>query len=164
MRRQQEAWSFDSQDLQRFESLLARYLQETRARYVALVDRSGQLLAEAGSSGGIDATSFASLAAADFGASGELARLLGEDDFASLYHQGDGHGMFLVDIGGRAILASLFNEHTTLGLLRLTIRSIVPELVTLLSEAGTRGGGRAVTLEADWLAEAESQIDRLFGA
>lgn len=156
-------WSFETGDLQRLDRLLEAFLRDTRARYAVVVDRSGQLLTAAGHAPGLDGTAFASLAAADFAASNQLAQLLGEDEFAALYHHGDDEGMYLVDVGGRAILAVLCGERSTLGLLRLRSRMIVPHLAALFEEiAGRQGAGRII-LEPGWLAEAESEIDRLFG-
>ncbi|MGH7482887.1 MAG: roadblock/LC7 domain-containing protein [Longimicrobiales bacterium] len=164
MRRQQESWAFEPPDLQRLDSLLTGFLRDTQVRYALVLDREGQVFGTAGDPGGLDVVSFASLAAADFAASGELAHLLGEDDFASLYHQSDHQGMFLVDVSGRAILAALFGQRTTLGLLRLRVRDLVPELMELLDAVRRRGGGESPVLESEWLSEAETQIDRLFGA
>lgn len=164
MTRPQETWAFEPNDLHRLDSLLTAFLGETRVRYVLVLDREGQVFATAGEAGDIDVISFASLAAADFAASAELAHLLGEDDFASLYHQSDRQGMFLVDLAGRAILAAVFGPATTLGLLRLKVRDVVPVLTELLDEVRGRGGGASPVLESEWLSEAEDQIDRLFGA
>lgn len=155
--------SLDSEDLQRLTQLLDGLLGETSARSAFLVDRSGQLLAASGATGGIDHASFASLAAADFAASGRLAELLGEDEFASLYHQGDVGSMVLVDVGGRAILAALFDARTTLGMIRLKTKTVVPELIRLFDAARERERGAPRRhLGSGWAAEASDEIDRLF--
>ena len=89
MRHQEASWSFLPQDLEQLDRLLLTFLDATSARCALLVDRSGQLLTFAGDGLTFDGTTFASLAAADFGASDQLAQLLGENEFKSLYHQGD---------------------------------------------------------------------------
>jgi predicted regulator of Ras-like GTPase activity (Roadblock/LC7/MglB family) len=156
-------WSLESGDLQRLDPLLQDFLRDTRAHYVLLVDRAGRLLSAAGHPEGLDATAFASLAAADFAAGTQLAQLLGETEFSALYHQGDGRGMYLADVAGQGILAAVFGQRSTLGLLRLKARETVPLLAALLDEVAARGGMARVTLGSAWFSDAELEIDRLFG-
>ncbi|HKJ92680.1 MAG TPA: roadblock/LC7 domain-containing protein, partial [Longimicrobiales bacterium] len=107
-------------------------------------------------------TTFASLAAADFAASDQLAGLLGEDEFTSLYHQGEAGSMYLADVAGSAILAAVFDHSTTLGMVRLKTRTVVPEVVELLNELVGRPSQPGQGLDASWLSAAADEIDRLF--
>src|SRR5512146_1656428 len=115
-------WSLQTQDLELLDQALGTYVTESRARCALLVDRTGRSITAAGETGLLDQTTFASLAAADFAASDQLARLLGEQEFAALYHAGPSQSMYLADVGGQAILATLFDGGTTLGLVRLRSR------------------------------------------
>jgi predicted regulator of Ras-like GTPase activity (Roadblock/LC7/MglB family) len=150
-------------ELQRFDELLEGYLRQTRIRCALLVDRAGRLITAVGERGGLDDIAVASLAAADFAASDQLAVLLGEREFSSLYHHGDPRSMYLADVHGRAILASLFDHRTTLGMVRITTKTIVPELGTILDEIARRSpGSEAIHMDAAWVEEVEDEIDRLF--
>ena len=165
MKRHDASWSFLPQDLEQLDRLLLSFLDATSARVALLVDRSGQLLTFAGDGLTFDGTAFASLAAADFAASDQLAQLLGEDEFKSLYHQGDKDSMYLVDIDGRAVLAALFDGGTTLGLVRLTTRNLLPEIETLFQTVSARGAhapDQPQYFDSGWLSEAEGEIDKLF--
>src|SRR5690606_15259510 len=102
-------------DVERVETRLRSFLDETRSRAALLVDRAGHLIAAVGDVG-FDTTGFASLAAADFAASSQLARLLGEEEFASMYHRGATGSMLMADVAGRALMAVLFDDRTTLGM------------------------------------------------
>ena len=154
---------FGPQDVEQLDRLMSGFLGETHARCVLLVDRSGRLLTAAGDIGNLDQITFASLVAGDFAASDQLAALLGEAEFSSLYHQGEGRAMYLADVGGWAILAALFDGRTTLGMVRLKSKAVVPRFATLFAELAARGPERPTAeLQNDWVAEAESQIDRLF--
>lgn len=150
-------------DLQRLNQLLNLFVGEAGARCTLLVDRTGRLVTAAGSVTGFDQTTFASLAAADFEASDQLAMLLGEQEFSALYHQGEQGSMYLTDIAGEAILAAIFDHHTTLGMVRLKTRSIVPRVVSLFGEITDRPESERPALEAGWLEDASDEIDRLFG-
>ena len=154
---------FSAEDVRRLEELLASFVGETQAKCAVLVDRSGRLLTTAGETSGLDRVTFASLVAGDFAASDQLASLLGESEFSSLYHQGEGRSMYLADISGWAILAALFDGRTTLGMVRLRSKAVVPKFASVFAEMAARGpAAPSAAFEQGWAAEAESEIDRLF--
>jgi len=155
--------SIGTDDLDQIESLLSRYLKDTNALCTSIVDRTGRLLATVGDSGGVDQIAFASLAAADFGASDQLAMLLGEQEFSSLYHHGDRQSMYLADVDGWAILAALFDRKTTLGMIRIKTKGAVARLGRIFRDLAESGPtGSVIQMEVGWAADAESEIDRLF--
>jgi predicted regulator of Ras-like GTPase activity (Roadblock/LC7/MglB family) len=163
MTRAESIASIGTDDLAQIETLLKRYLQETSARCAIVIDRTGRMLAVAGDTGGIDQTAFASLAAADFAASDQLAVLLGEREFASLYHHGERQSMYLADADGWAILAALFDRRTTLGMVRIKTKGVVARLGRVFRDIAESGpSGSVVSMEVGWADDAESEIDRLF--
>jgi predicted regulator of Ras-like GTPase activity (Roadblock/LC7/MglB family) len=119
------SWSFTEDDYNAITRSLQRFLYDSNARCTLLVDRSGQLIATVGERPNFDATAFATLTAADFSANNELAKLLGETDFNTLFHQGERESMLLADVARRIILVVLFDNRTTLGLVRLKMRQTV---------------------------------------
>jgi predicted regulator of Ras-like GTPase activity (Roadblock/LC7/MglB family) len=155
------SWFFEEADRRRLADLLNTYLTETGNRCAMVLDREGQLLTSVGDVSGLDGIAFASLAAADFAASGELARQFGETEFNSLYHEGDGGSLYLHDLGGRAILAAVFDDRTTLGMVRLGSRSLVPQLAAVFEQLSTRREPSQV-LDGSWAVQAADEIDRLF--
>ncbi|HEX6940735.1 MAG TPA: roadblock/LC7 domain-containing protein [Longimicrobiales bacterium] len=154
--------SLGREELGRLESLLLGFIEAAGARCAVLMDRTGRLLTMTGRTEGIDGVAFASLAAADFAASDQLARLMGEDECTSLLHQGHSRSMFLTDVDGDAVLATVFDDDTTLGLVRLKARELAPELAALIAAAAQRAPEPGQSLTADWAAAAASEIDRLF--
>ena len=105
------------------QAILSGFLAESNARTALIVDRTGQLVATVGESPEFDPTAFATLTAADFSANDQLAKLIGENDFNSLFHQGEQESMYLADIARRVILVVLFDNRTTLGLVRLKMQA-----------------------------------------
>jgi predicted regulator of Ras-like GTPase activity (Roadblock/LC7/MglB family) len=155
------SWSFTEDDFGSITRSLQRFLFECNARCAMLVDRSGQLVTTVGERPSFDPTAFATLTAADFSANNELAKLIGESDFNTLFHQGQRESMLLADVAGRVILVVLFDNRTTLGLVRLKMRQAVEELARVFSHVfarGTAGAPAAPKL----LAGAEDEIDKLF--
>ena len=154
------SWTLTPEDEDALRRGMERLLQESSAHSAMLVDRGGQLLVQAGDRPAFDATTFATLTAADFSANDQLARLLGETDFTSLFHQGERESMLVADIAGRAILVVLFDSRTTLGLVRLRLRPAVQDLARVVEAMMARdaqaGAPRPI------LAGADEEIDRLF--
>jgi predicted regulator of Ras-like GTPase activity (Roadblock/LC7/MglB family) len=153
--------SLGPDDFRRIDRLLHSFVVEAGARCALLLDRHGHPLARYGDTDGLDETSFASLAAADFDASDELAGLLGEKEFTSLYHQGRDGSLYLAEIGAIAILAAVFDRRTTLGMVRLKTREVLPRLVAVLEDLKDRPA-REPRLGVDWTDDAVVEIDRLF--
>ncbi len=155
------SWSFTEDDHQAITRSLQQFLHDSNARCALLVDRAGQLVATVGEQPRFDATAFATLTAADFSANDQLARLIGETEFSSLFHQGERDSMYLADVARRVILVVLFDGRTTLGLVRLKTKATVDELARLFQavfERGTAGQPAPPSV----LAGADDEIDKLF--
>jgi predicted regulator of Ras-like GTPase activity (Roadblock/LC7/MglB family) len=156
------SWSLDERDYRKILEHLSALLKESSARCALLVDRAGQLLAHAGDKLSFDPTAFASLTAADFSANDQLAKMIGEPEFASLFHQGEKESMYLADVARRVILVVLFDDRTTVGMVRLKVKQTVADLGKVFDEMFKRapapGAERKGVLEG-----AEDEIDKLFG-
>src|SRR5881227_4116690 len=155
------SWSFTEDDFGAITKSLERFLFDSNARCALLVDRAGQLVATVGEKPKFDPTAFATLTAADFSANDQLAKLIGENDFNSLFHQGERESMYLADIARRVILVVLFDNRTTLGLVRLKMKVTVEELNQLFAVVFQRAKeGRGST--TNLLSGAEDEIDKMF--
>src|SRR5881394_2573986 len=155
------SWSFTEEDFAAITASLQAFLKESNARCALLVDRTGQLVATVGEQPKFDPTTFATLTAADFSANDQLAKLIGENDFNSLFHQGEKESMYLADIARRVILVVLFDNRTTLGLVRLKMRPTILELAQLFEQMFARAAADAGSTP-NVLAGADDEIDKLF--
>jgi predicted regulator of Ras-like GTPase activity (Roadblock/LC7/MglB family) len=155
------SWSFSEAHYRQIQQHLTAFLRESNARCAMLVDRTGQLVTTAGETPPFDPTAFASLTAADFSANDQLARMIGEPDFASLVHQGERESMLLADVAKRVILVVLFDQRATLGLVKLKAKPVVEQLSRVLNDMFNRVG--TAPTEQRVLEGAEDEIDRLFG-
>lgn len=156
------SWSFTEDDFGAIQKSLQKFLNDSNARCALLVDRSGQLVATVGEQPRFDPTAFATLTAADFSANDQLARLIGETEFNSLFHQGEQESMYLADIARRVILVILFDNRTTLGLVRLKVKQTVDELTKLFAQMFQRAQAGEQKAQPKILAGAEDEIDKLF--
>lgn len=154
------SWSFTEDDFGAITQSLQRFLHDSNGRCALLVDRTGQLIATVGEQPTFDPTAFATLTAADFSANDQLAKLIGETDFNSLFHQGEKESMYLADVARRVILVVIFDNRTTLGLVRLKLKPTIDELTQLFQQVFQRDASGQGT--PNLLAGADDEIDKLF--
>ena len=114
-------------------AVLARLRMDSSARVVFLVDKDGQEIAVQGEIGSIDTTSLASLAAGNVAATGGMAQLIGEKEFPTLSHEGERESIH-ISVIGRLLLVVVFDERSTLGLVKLRSRQVSQTLSTMMDE------------------------------
>jgi predicted regulator of Ras-like GTPase activity (Roadblock/LC7/MglB family) len=110
---------------------LNKLLVMTNASAALLIDKAGQLITCSGDTQAWDTTAFAALAGADFAATGQLAGLVGEKEFSTLHHQGERANIYVATIEARVILAVVFDQRTTLGLVRIRVNQAVADLTLM---------------------------------
>jgi len=113
------------------------------AHSVLLIDRSGQLIAHQGNTSEIDILSLSALTAANFGATAEIARILGEEEFTLLFHKGRSENVYFSAVGEHVILVTLFDDQTSLGLIRLQINKIIDDLSVIISSIFEKGRSKS---------------------
>src|SRR3989442_13404316 len=114
-------------------AVLARLRLDAAARLVVLVDKDGQQIAVHGELGDLDTTSLASLAAGNVAATGGMARLIGENEFPTLSHEGERESIH-ISVIGRILLVVVFDERSSLGLVKLRSKQVSHELAAAFSE------------------------------
>ena len=158
-------WAIFEEDYWAINVALEDLLNSSRAQNILLIDRTGQLISQAGEVVEFDLVSFASLCAADFEANYQLAKLIGEKDFITLYHQGARESMYLGKIAHGVVLVVLFDKRTTLGLVRLRVKRTVEELSAIIDGLFDKLEYRHEEydgIDEDFAEEAAAEIDNLF--
>jgi predicted regulator of Ras-like GTPase activity (Roadblock/LC7/MglB family) len=122
----------------RIDAVLRRFLADSSSAAALLIERGGQPLAEAGTAHTLDVGSIGALAAGAFASTAALARLLGESEFSVLFHEGVKESMHVCTVAERAILLVIFDERTTIGMVRLFAREAAASIGVILEETRTR--------------------------
>ncbi len=99
-----------------------KLIRDANALVVFIVDKNGQLIATSGDYEHLDTTSLASLTAGNIAATGGMAKLLKENEFATQFHEGEKQNIHIQIVGQRVILVVIFDERSSLGLVRLRVR------------------------------------------
>lgn len=121
------------QQYHQIKAVLARLRMDASARVVFLVDKDGQEIAVQGEVGNLDTTSLASLAAGNVAATGGMAQLIGEKEFPTLSHEGERESIH-ISVIGRLLLVIVFDERSSLGLVKLRSKQIAQQLAALFEE------------------------------
>jgi predicted regulator of Ras-like GTPase activity (Roadblock/LC7/MglB family) len=125
-------------DAVRIDAILRRFLSDSTCSAALLIDRSGQPLAEAGTARTLDVGSIGALAAAAFSSTAALAQLLGESEFSVLFHEGVKESMHVSTVDEQTILLAMFDERTTIGMVRLFAREARASIGAALEETRKR--------------------------
>jgi predicted regulator of Ras-like GTPase activity (Roadblock/LC7/MglB family) len=120
-------------DLEEINLRFSKVVSSSFAHSVLLIARSGQLITYQGNTLDIDVSALSALTAANFGATAEIARLLGEDEFTLLFHKGKSENVYFTAVGDHVIMVTLFDDKASLGLIRLKINQIIDELSEILT-------------------------------
>ena len=122
------------EDFRKVLAVTQRLVKDANAKGVFVVDRNGQMISEAGEMRGIDTTSLASLTAGSVAATGGLAKIVGEDEFPVHFHQGQRDNLHITLIAGRIILVVIFDDRSSLGLVRLRVKKAGVQLAKIFEE------------------------------
>jgi predicted regulator of Ras-like GTPase activity (Roadblock/LC7/MglB family) len=146
---------------QRMKAVIARLCVECAARVVFLVDRDGQTIAFHGEIGDMDMTSFSSLAAGNVAATSSMAKLIGEDTFPSVVHEGERESIF-ISVINRSLLVVVFDERSTLGLVKIRAKRASYEVAAILEEAVNDSRSFSLSKNSAFADISDDDIDSLF--
>lgn len=119
------------------------------------------MVTKAGTTGDIDLQSVSALIAGSYAATREMARLLGEDEFSVLFHQGKKDSIQLTLVGNRTLLATVFDERTTIGMVRLYAKEASEKLNVIFKDINERAP-RSEDLGDDFAQSAKGALDFFF--
>jgi len=148
------------EEQQQIQSVCDRLHRDSNAIAILVINKDGQEIARAGATETLDVTSLSSLFAGNVAATGGIAKLLAEKEFAGQFHEGEKTSIHLSLVAQRAILVVLFDTRSSLGLVRLRVKKSAEELgrvfETLVKKMAA-GGGTPVLGEIS-----DDDIDNLF--
>ena len=151
------------EEFKHLEESLRRLRQEANGKAVFLIDKNGQQIASAGEIEQFDTTSLASLTAGNVAATDGLAKLIGEREFSVLFHEGQQDHIHISIVGRRAILLVIFDDRSSLGLVRLRVKRGSGDMEKIFETMAKKGEAAELGGEASPFSEiTEEDIDALF--
>jgi predicted regulator of Ras-like GTPase activity (Roadblock/LC7/MglB family) len=157
---------FYTRDVQRIEGELDGFLELSGARSAFLIDKEGHMVTRRGETVKNSLEAISALIAGSFAATREMARLLGEAQFSTLFHQGQRDSIQVTLVGERALFATVFDGRTNLGLVRYYATETAGKLGEILNEMLARSATEAAPpgdqLSSDFSSSATAALDKLF--
>lgn len=150
------------EEIQKIERTLSQLIKNSQAKCTLLVDKDGHLITRQGFTHSLDTTALAALLAGSFASTKEIARLVGEPEFSVLFHQGKKDHIHIGLVGERSILAVIFDDRTTIGLVRLYAKQASEELTTILASAAGEKRDKGNQMAPDFSSSLESKLDDVF--
>ena len=139
---------------------------DANANVVFLVDKNGQQITAHGDIENLDTTSLASLTAGNVAATDGLARLIGEKEFSILFHEGEKDNIHISIVAGRVILVVIFDERSSLGLVRLRVKKAQAELTkvfeSIIEKVEKEKASAGAAVESPFAEITDDDIDALF--
>lgn len=152
------------EEIRSLEAVLQRLRHDSNARAVFLIDKNGQQIAADGDVDQFDTTSLASLTAGNVAATDSLARLIGEREFSVLFHEGERDHIHISIVGRRAILLVIFDERSSLGLVRLRVKRASGEFDKIFETMAQKASAGPVEgpMDTPFSEITDDDIDALF--
>ncbi|MHC4342267.1 MAG: roadblock/LC7 domain-containing protein [Planctomycetota bacterium] len=122
---------FYREEMSEINATLRGFLQRAKANAAFLVDKDGHLITKEGADDRIDIDSICGLVAGAFAATKQVAVILGEETFLNLFHQGKKANIQVTLVGNRTILAVVFDDTTTIGMVRLYLAEAAKALTEI---------------------------------
>ena len=115
-------------------TILSDLLVMADADAVFVCDCGGNIMDHISQSdSGMDQT-IAALASGSFAATGELALLIGEAAFRSIFHKGDKTSIYMQSLAQDYLILVIFGKNATLGMVKLHISKMAKDIESLLQK------------------------------
>jgi len=148
------------ENFERVDAALRDFRQSAKARGVFLVDPSGQLMAQAGDVSGVDTAALSALIASNMAASKAIAEVIGERSFKGVILEGLMESIYISQVGSNALLAVVFDNQTSVGLVRLRASGAAAKLAELSARRSDSVDNGVVA--SPFAQITEEDIDQLF--
>lgn len=149
----------NDRQLDRCDDLLQKLKEVSGSSFLALISTSGQPITTASDEYHPETLSLASLAASSFAATQQLAKILDENEFTLLFHEGKGLNLHVSQVTDQVLLIVTFGRETQVGKVRLYTQRAI-EVLRQIFEGPDDEEGPA--MDSDFEADAGLAIDDLF--
>ncbi|MEE2788694.1 MAG: roadblock/LC7 domain-containing protein [Myxococcota bacterium] len=149
------------EELQKLSDICEALRTSASAKAIFVVDKNGQLLMSNGETHDLDSTSLASLTAGNMAATDGLAQVLGESaGFGVQLHEGEREHIHISSVGDRLILVVIFDERSSLGLVRLRVKQATEQIRHLMESLPEDTANSQASLFDEI---SDEDIDQIFG-
>jgi predicted regulator of Ras-like GTPase activity (Roadblock/LC7/MglB family) len=134
------------EDIQRLEGILQELLTQSDLTSALIIDKGGFLITHRGESNDFDLTTIAALASGAYLANQTIANLIQEENFDSVYQQGEKFSMFALNIDEHCLLVLIFRAAVSVGAVKYFALRASPRIAAQIKIAHERDPNNGVDL------------------
>ena len=134
------------EDLDHLDVVMRELLDKSEAKIALLVEKAGYLIHQCGSQDQIDTTTFATLGSNAYNAVHFMAQLVNENNFTSMYQQGERFSTLMVNVDENSLLLVVFPTHLTVGSMKYYATPAASSIAGRIELAATRAPGQGLDL------------------
>jgi len=126
-----------SEDIyQQISDIISELAGSVGSELVVFCETNGYPVTHLGKVDGLDLSAVSSLAANNFSATSEMAKMLGEkESFRYIFDEGENRNIYISNVGFNFILLVIFNTDVALGMVRIYTKKAIEALNNLLANA-----------------------------
>jgi len=128
----------NQEDIDCLDAVLRELLRKSEANIALLVEKAGYLIHQCGNPEHIDTTTFATLGSNAYNAVQFMASLVNENNFTSMYQQGENYSTLMVNIDENSLLVIVFPTHLTVGSMKYYANPTVKTIAERIQLAAQR--------------------------
>ena len=154
---------FYEAEINEINEILEEFIDRTQAKSVLVIDKEGHLVTRKGFTQTIDTTSISALVAGSFASTREVAKMLGEEEFSMIFHQGKKESIHVSLINERCMSVIIFDDRTTVGMIRIFAQELSDKLSAVFEKAAKKQPtGDEPDIGEEFHSEATDKLDDFF--
>ena len=148
------------EDIQRLDDVLRDYLERSDATTALVIDKGGFLITSHGDARRFDLTTIAALASGAYMANQTIANLIHEENFDSVYQQGEKFSMFVANIDESCLLMVIFPSKVGVGMVKYHATEARTDIAAQFKTAQARDPGAGLDLSVMNMADPSELFKR----
>ena len=140
--------------------MLQEFLQKSEANIALLVEKAGYLIHQSGSPDSVDTTTFATLGSNAYNAVQFMASLVNENNFSSMYQQGENFSTLMINVDENSLLVIVFPTHLTVGSMKYYASPAAKKIAEQIQLATGRADGHGLDLSDLDVADAQGLFQK----
>ncbi len=134
------------EDIGELNNALQDLLIKSDATTALVIDKGGFIITQSGRLQDLDTTTLCALSAASFAATESIATLVGEQNFSSIYQQGDHSSLLVMNVDEYCLLGVIFKASLSVGAIKYYASDSIMKVAAQLKRAHQRAPGAGLDL------------------
>ncbi len=134
------------EDISEINNALQELLIKSDATSTLVIDKGGFIITQNGRTQELDTMTLAALAAASFAATASIAGLVGEQNFSSVYQQGEHSSIVVIDVDEFSLLTVIFKATLSVGAIKYYAAETIKRIAAQGKKAQNRAPGAGLDL------------------